>query len=220
MKGLKIFLYTTLLFIVLAAVAIIALGFFVNPDRLKQIIAATLKQETGYEVTVDGPCSWSFYPALGVKISHIAFALPSEKTAFVDLHGVTFETPFRALLHGKLGTSHFYVSHAHLFDLLISNIRVGLTWKNQQLSLTPITASFYDGQLQGAVIGKDIATSPTWQVHLEAHHVALQPLLEAVNGGKVSVTGAGDVTLAVTARGKTRDQVVNSLDGTATFEVA
>lgn len=61
----------------LLIIAVIALTFFVNPNRFKPIIIQKVKQTTGRELVMDGDLSWSFVPWLGVKTGHIALSNPA-----------------------------------------------------------------------------------------------------------------------------------------------
>src|SRR3990167_2577000 len=151
MKLIRIVASSAVLLVALCILAVFLFALFMDPNRLKPMIAETLQQETGYDVVVDGPCSWSFYPYPGITVAHIAFSAPANTTPFVDLHKVTFVTQLTALLHGRLGYSHFYVNDGRLFDISVEHAYIGMHWQNKQLLLKPITAKLYGGTLQGSV---------------------------------------------------------------------
>ena len=222
MKWLRFTLYTALLLLILCVVFVLLLVIFMNPDRLKPALVTTLSKQTGYVVTVDGHCSWSFYPVLGVKVAHMAFAKTAIQTPFIDLQGITFITKPAALLRGELGYSQFYIDEARLLNILLQHVQVGLVWKEKQLFLNPITASLYGGQLKGTVTGSALQDLPRWQMNWQATQVALQPLLQAVQAkqGRVTLSGLGDVSLVVRTQGNTQDQLLSNLNGVTSIQVS
>jgi uncharacterized protein involved in outer membrane biogenesis len=220
MKLIRLFLSIVALLAVLIIVTIAALAVFVDPNRLNPVLADALKKQTGYEVTVAGPCSWSFYPNLGVTVAHIGFATSTLRAPFLDLHRVTFVTPLAGLLHGRLDYSHLYIANVRLFNLALQRVQIGMQWHHQQLLLRPLRAVLYGGVLQGEAAGRLEAVTQ-WVVQLQATQVALKPLLQDVNGvqSKLIVSGLGDMTVQMMMQGNTREQLLESSRGKATFRV-
>jgi uncharacterized protein involved in outer membrane biogenesis len=222
-KFIKVFLAIVVLLAFVCVIAISALVIFINPNKLRPIIAAEVKAQTGYDVIIDGNFSWSFYPKLGVKVEHIAFLLPSKSVPFIDLHNVTFVTELGQLLHGQQKLrGDIYISDAKLLNLHAQNTHVGLHWQNKVLLLQPITANLYSGSLEGVAHGKALSSmTPLWDWDVKFSNIQLRPLFQDINGvdSKLKISGTGQIKLRAAIQGKTRDQILTSLNGATTFSL-
>jgi uncharacterized protein involved in outer membrane biogenesis len=222
MKLIRIILSVAALFILVCVIAVSALIIFINPNKLKPVIAAELKKQTGYEATIEGDFSWSFYPRIGVKVERVALFVPNQSIPFVDLHDVTFVTELAQLLQGNQKLrGDIYISEMKLLNMQAKNAHVGLRWQDQALNLNPITATLYAGKLEGDARGSELSAIPHWAWDVKVSNVQLDPLLQDVNGkeSKLKMSGIGQVELHAYTQGKTRDEILNNLNGTGGFDL-
>jgi AsmA protein len=77
MKILKILLNLIAASILLLITAIIVLPQFIDPNDYKEEIAATVKQKTGLELTINGQLSLSLFPWIGVNVGNITVSQPN-----------------------------------------------------------------------------------------------------------------------------------------------
>ena len=226
MKFIRIIVSVLALLITLGILAVFLLTFFLDPNRLKSVIADTLKQETGYNIIIDGPCSWSFYPYLGVTVAHISFAMPGRAEYFADLTKVTFITSIAdsipklsALLHGNFKYNKFYneiyIDNMRIFDLNLHHAYIGLKWQDKQLFLRPVIAQLYNseltGYISGSVYGNLSSAVPHYAINAKLSKIKLQSSL---------IYGTGDASFVLTAQGKTREQILQDLAGNISFNLA
>lgn len=220
MKLIRIVVSTTVLVLIVCAIAISALMIFINPNKLKPIIAAELNKQTGYQAVIDGRFSWTFYPSLGVKVEHIALSVPKQSKPFIDLHDVTFKTALTDLIKGNQKVEgDIYIAKLTVLNVEAQHAHVGMHWQNQILTLDPIKADLYDGSLVGVAHGSGLSGQPSWDWNMTLANIQLLPLLQDVNGAdsKLKISGIGDLKLSGSAQGKSREEVLNSLNGLMTF---
>lgn len=75
-KALKIFLWIIISFIVLLVIGALLLMFLVNPNDYKSQISHAFYRSTGRTMQINGPLSWSFFPSLGIDVTHISIDNP------------------------------------------------------------------------------------------------------------------------------------------------
>lgn len=222
MKLLRILLSTLGLFIVVCVFAVSCLLIFVNPNKLKPVIAQEVMKRTRYQMVIDGDLSWSFYPRLGVKVDHMTLRDPDQTTPFVDLHDVKVAAGWRQLLHGneKL-EGDVYISNVKLMNINAQDAHVGLHWQNKVLTLQSITASLYEGKLEGSAQGRELSAVPAWNWNMQFNKIQLKSLLQDVNGAdsKLNVSGLGQVKLYGSTKGKSRNEIFNNLNGASEFSL-
>src|SRR5579862_6512553 len=90
-----------ILLIVVAGLAIVGLMIFMDPNKLKPVLIEETMKKTGYQLTIDGPLSWSFYPRLSVKVDHMELKSPTQTSTFLTLHHVAIAANFSELFKGK-----------------------------------------------------------------------------------------------------------------------
>ena len=222
MKYLRMACSVVLLAIVVAALAIAALIYFVDPNKLKPMIVAEVDKQTGYQLTIDGALSWSFYPRVGVNVEHMTLQSPPQTTPFLDLHDVTMTTELSQLIRGneKL-QGDLRIADIKLMNLHLTNAAVNLHWQDSILTLQSLKASLYDGTLVGEAHGQELSLLPKWDWRVALTRVQLKPLLDDVNGAdsKVKLSGTTDVTLKAAAQGKSKEEIFKSLNGTSEFSL-
>lgn len=222
MKYIKMLASIAVLFAAVIAVSIGTLYLFINPNKLKPVLAAELAKHTGYDVLIDGEFKWAFYPRIGIKADHIALYVPKQQTPFVDLKNITFVTDMLELLQGNqklLGD--VYVAEIKLLNVSLTHVHVGVHWREQILSLQPIAATMYAGTLSGAIQGSQLAALPKWEWDLKLEDAALAPLMQQLNDSqsKLRFTGVANLSMQATTQGKNRDMCLGSLNGKLVFDL-
>lgn len=210
------------LLILVCIVVVGSLIVFFDPNKMKPVIVEEVMNKTGYQMTIEGKLSWSFFPILGVKIDRLTLSEPKQKQPFVDLSGITVATELSQLLHGneKL-QGDVHIASAKLMNVQMTNARIELHWQDNVLTMQPIIASLYDGSLEGTVHGRNLSGVPHWDWDMKFNHIQLSPLLRDVNGGetKLSIDGLGEVALQGATSGQGHDQMLSHLNGTADFSI-
>ena len=222
MKLIRLILSIAALLTIVCAIAFVSLSIFIDPNKLKPVIAAELMKQTGYQAAIDGKFTWSFYPRIGVNVEHIALYVPKQSVPFIDLHDVTFVTEIAELLQGNQKLrGDIYISNMKLLNMQASKTHVGLRWQDQVLTLQPISAQLYEGTLEGVAHGSGLSELPRWDWDMQAVNIQMHPLLQDVNGveSKLNLSGTGQIRLRAVAQGKSREQILNSLNGTAEFSM-
>jgi AsmA protein len=128
------------------------------------------------------------------------------------------ELPTSALktlqVSGKLA-----IGTATVHGMKLSQVAVGLTANGGILRINPAAAKLYGGTSTGNITLDTHGAIPVLHLDETLNGVDVQPLLEAF--AKLNrVSGRGNVTLNVTAQGKTTAAMLGSLDGHAAANVA
>ncbi len=94
---------------ILALVAVAAVVYvttFFDPDDLKPRLVEVVRDQSGLELALDGPLSWSFYPRLGVSVEKAEAWLPEqvveEEASFVAFRQAEVSLAFAPLLRGEV----------------------------------------------------------------------------------------------------------------------
>lgn len=222
MKLLRILLSIAGLLLLVCVLAIAALLMFADPNKLKPVIAEEIKQQTGYQLAIDGNLSWSIYPHVGIKVERMALRAPDQPQAFIDLQGVNIAVRLGALLRGERKlTGDVYIRDVRLMNVHAVQARVGMRWQNNILTLAPINALLYDGTLFGTAHGINLSGVPRWDWDIAMDGVQVKPLLADVNGpdAKLSLSGIGSIHLKANTQGKNRDELLEQLNGQGEFSL-
>ncbi|WP_111414493.1 AsmA family protein [Billgrantia lactosivorans] len=104
---------------VVVAAAVVYVTTFLDPEDFKPRLVEVVREQSGLELTLDGPLSWSFYPRLGVSVEQAEGRLPEQSDE---------EAPFLAFAHAEVSLA--------FAPLLRGEIAIeGLTLDGMQLSL-------------------------------------------------------------------------------------
>lgn len=127
------------------------------------------------------------------------------------------ELPTSALktlqLKGKLA-----IGSAIIHGMKVSQVDVGIAADGGVLHISPASAKLYDGTSSGDITLDAHGTVPVLQLNETLAGVQIQPLL--TDFAKLNrVSGRGNVTLNVTARGKTSAALIGSMDGHAALNL-
>jgi uncharacterized protein involved in outer membrane biogenesis len=223
MKYLRVLFSILALLLIVLAVAVLGLVFFLNPNKLKPVIVESVTQKTGYRVQMDGDLTWTIYPQLGVKIPHMILSAPDSKQPFLDMRGIAIATTLAKLWHGQeqlegdLNIDELALMRAHA-----EKAHVILNWKDGVLMLKPIVANFYDGTIEASVYGRQLQATPSWQWDVMLHHVQVKPLLLDLNEveGRVTLAGIAQLQMQGTTEGTTRDELLKNMNATAGFNLS
>lgn len=199
------------------------LYFTVDPNKLKPIIAQEVKKKTGYDVVIQGNLAWSFYPSLAVKVYRVMLSDPGELKPFVDLQNVKIAIEIMELFnHKETLQGQIRIASVKFKNLQAQNVSAKLLWQNDGFILQAIQAYLYGGAMEGAVQGNSLSVMPHWDWDVQLSQVQLKPLFEALYGvnTKIKMSGMGQIKLHVVSQGKTRNQILNQLNGAAEFNIS
>ncbi|HET9679275.1 MAG TPA: AsmA family protein [Gammaproteobacteria bacterium] len=108
----------------------------------------------------------------------------------------------------------FKIGQLQVAGLQLNDIVLGVTAKNDALRLHPFTANLYGGSYEGDVTYDVSGPVPTIAAFEELQDVQIGDLLTAMYD-LTRFTGTTDLTIDITAQGKTVGDLRRSLDGTA-----
>lgn len=118
----------------------------------------------------------------------------------------------RALkLKGDLTVAKLTIANAKL-----SNVRLSINARDGQIALNPVAAHLYEGSYQGDVRLDATGEQPVLSTDSALRGVAIEPLLKDL-AGDAKLSGTGDVTARLSARGADPDALKRTLSGTAEF---
>ncbi|APX94514.1 membrane assembly protein AsmA [Halomonas sp. 1513] len=85
--------------------AVVYVTTFFDPNDLKPRLIDVVREQTGLELTLDGPLTWSFYPRLGVSVADAEAWLPEQpgdEAPFAALDKAEVSLAFAPLLTGEI----------------------------------------------------------------------------------------------------------------------
>lgn len=103
-----------LLRILLAAIGILAIAAvaavvyvttFLDPEDFKPRLTAVVEEQTGLNLSLEGPITWSFYPRIGVSVERARAWLPEQlpdEAAFAAIDRAEVSVAFAPLLRGEI----------------------------------------------------------------------------------------------------------------------
>jgi uncharacterized protein involved in outer membrane biogenesis len=217
MKFVRIFLSLIGLLAVIGVIIVAGLVLFIDPNKLKPVIAEEVLKDTGYQLTIEGPLTWAFYPRLGVHIDKMTLRAPNQTAPFDECRNVSLATRLMDLLSGneKLQGS-VRIGALRLMQVEAENAFVGVHWHKKVLTLEPLQATFYGGTLTGTLAATNLSTQPFWNINLQLNQVQLKPLLQDLNGPntKINISAISDMKWVSTTTGMTREHWLKNLNGT------
>jgi uncharacterized protein involved in outer membrane biogenesis len=222
MKFLRIGISLVALLLLVCGLALAALYYFIDPNKLKPVIIAEVKKQSGYTLSIDGALSWTFYPRLAIRVPEMTLTAPGQTKPMASLHDVRMMSDLRQLMQGgKEWQGRLRIANLDLMNVHITNIKTTLHWQNDALVFDPMTASFYQGDLTGVATGHLMTKQPRWDWNVTLTGVQVKPLFADLNPeNKLMVSGSGDVTMRAMTQGKTREQMIAGLNGSLQFNVS
>jgi AsmA protein len=131
----KIFKTTGLILSLLILVAIVAIGILVtaiSPNKFKPMIVQQVFKHTGRELVIDGDVSWTFFPAVGLKVGHMVLNNPAgfKEKIFAEIDHVTVGVKLLPLLHAKIESTGASLQGLKLN--MIKNVDGKTNWQDLQ----------------------------------------------------------------------------------------
>lgn len=223
MKWIKKLLAVIVLLFIIAVLVVIGLMMFVDPNRLKPVIIEEVKKRSGYELQIDGPLAWSFYPRIGVKIEHMTLRAPQEKTPSIDLRDVSMATDFPPVLRSseKLN-GNIHIDAIQFINLHANDADVKFSWKDNVLTIHSLKADLYDGTLIATAHARGFSTQPTWDWDGQMDGVEVRAFLQDLHGtdSKINISGTGHLQFKGETQGKTKEQLLSNLNGNTEFGIS
>jgi len=223
MNFLKSLLLVLILFIALILVGVGLLVTLVNPNQFKPLIIQQVAQQTGYQLTIDGDLSWSFSPPVSIMANHMILTGPKPQAVkIVDMSDVKIGVQLWPVWEvGKHLQGNLTIANLTFMQLHVSNVNVNIDWRDQHLSLKPLTAELYQGRLQGEVHLFSPATAPTWHWQLALNDLQVAPLLHDLNGpqSKLEISGIGEVVIDAKTSGLAKADILAHLNGDGSFRL-
>ncbi|MCH4563838.1 AsmA family protein [Halomonas sp. EGI 63088] len=86
--------------------AVVYVTTFFDPDDLKPRLIEVVREQSGLELSLEGPLTWSFYPRLGVSVEKAEAWLPDqeveEEASFAAFSRAEVSLSFAPLLRGEI----------------------------------------------------------------------------------------------------------------------
>jgi uncharacterized protein involved in outer membrane biogenesis len=221
MKYLRIVFSIVILLVVVLVSAAICLVILVDPNKLKPVLIEEVAKKTGYQLAIEGQLSWSFYPKPSIKIEHMVLSSPRQSQPLADLRDIKMTLSLMPLLRGeKTLRGDIDVADVKLMALRVQSAHIGVHWKKGTVSLQPMIASLYTGQLQGIAHGSNFTTVPHWDWDVQLSNIQLGLLLRDLSkDDKLTLSGIGQVTWRAATSGNTTQYMLQNLNGVSRFSV-
>lgn len=90
---------------VVMVAAVVYITTFFDPNDLKPRLIEVVREQSGLELALEGPLSWSFYPRLGVSVEQAEAWLPDQEQdeePFVAFERAEVSLAFASLLSGEI----------------------------------------------------------------------------------------------------------------------
>jgi AsmA protein len=196
--------------------------FVVDPNDLKPILIKEVAQETGYTLTIDGQLTWSLFPRLAVNAEHVRLTAPNRNVALLDARDMRVIADFDTLMANSANIkADIEISRARLSKMNMQRVNATVQWKDGVLTINPIQAFLYQGELHGSATGQSLDSMPKWQWDLQAKNVDVKSLLQDVNGddSKINIGGRAQLKFQADSQGRTHDELLTQLNGTGDFSL-
>ncbi|XKM13926.1 outer membrane assembly protein AsmA [Orbaceae bacterium ac157xtp] len=108
----KKILLTLLLLIILAIAGIVALVVFVDPNNFKGFISDTVKDKTGYELTIEGDLRWHIWPQISILTDSIRLEDEGAKKPILTADNMRLDVELLPLFSKELVVKNVLVKSA------------------------------------------------------------------------------------------------------------
>jgi AsmA protein len=127
------------LFILVAIVAIGILVTVISPNKFKPMIVEQVFKHTGRQLVIDGDVSWTFFPAVGLKVGHMVLNNPAgfKEKIFAEIDQATVGVKLLPLLHSKIESTGAALQGLKLN--LIKNADGKTNWQDLQVPSAPVS---------------------------------------------------------------------------------
>lgn len=219
-KLFRTFLSIVALLIVVAGLAMSCLYIFMNPNKLKPIIASAVLQKTGYHLKIHGPIAWSFYPEFVIKLQRVDVSIPNQSESFLELQNVVITSRLTQLWDDKFYRGRIAARRASFDGIVATNLNFDILWQKNLLTVPLLTAELFEGTVDGSVQGNALLSiNPGWNAELRLNNVNLQQFLAAIthSDSNACPSGKGEIRVHLASVGRTHTDIVKHFFASSEF---
>ncbi|HLF67330.1 MAG TPA: AsmA family protein, partial [Gammaproteobacteria bacterium] len=206
--------------LIISVVAIVlTVTVFVRPDQFKPLIITQMKNITGFEMEIPGKLSWSLIPHMGIQADQVIVRGPGVFNA--KIKNLVLRVRFLPLLHKELDISKVSMQEIQFNQLLANNAVARVHLNKQMLSIEPVKADFYEGDLRSDASISFNQSPPVLHLAGGLRSINIAAVMKGLSGRapKLNIDGKGNVTLDITTQGKRSDELLSKLNGTGKFNL-
>ena len=114
---LRILLSAVGILAVVAVAAVVYVTTFLDPEDFKPRLTAVVEEQTGLNLSLEGPLTWSFYPRIGMRVEKARAWLPEqteEDTPFAAVSSAEVSVAFGPLLRGDIAVDGLTINGLRL----------------------------------------------------------------------------------------------------------
>ena len=108
----KKILITLLILILLTAIGIVSLIVFVDPNNYRGFISDTVKDKTGYELTIDGNLRWHIWPQVSILTDSVKLSDIDAKKPILTADNMRLDVELFPLFSKKLEVKNVFIKSA------------------------------------------------------------------------------------------------------------
>ena len=108
----KKILVTLLILILLTAIGIVSLIVFVDPNNYRGFISDTVKNKTGYELTIDGNLRWHIWPQISILTDSVKLSDIDAKKPILTADNMRLDVELFPLFSKKLEVKNVFIKSA------------------------------------------------------------------------------------------------------------
>ena len=108
----KKILITLLVLILLTAIGIVSLIIFVDPNNYRGFISDTVKDKTGYELTIDGNLRWHIWPQISILTDSVKLSDIDAKKPILTADNMRLDVELFPLFSKKLEVKNVFIKSA------------------------------------------------------------------------------------------------------------
>ncbi len=108
----KKILVTLLILILLTAIGIVSLIVFIDPNNYRGFISDTVKDKTGYELTIDGNLRWHIWPQISILTDSVKLSDIDAKKPILTADNMRLDVELFPLFSKKLEVKNVFIKSA------------------------------------------------------------------------------------------------------------
>ena len=151
---LRILLSAVGILAVVAVAAVVYVTTFLDPEDFKPRLTAVVEEQTGLNLSLEGPLTWSFYPRIGMRVEKARAWLPEqneENNPFAAVSSAEVSVAFGPLLRGDIAVD----------GLTINGLRLNLERDAQgQGNWTPLLERLSEGSEKAEAVLAPASAGP------------------------------------------------------------
>ena len=98
----KFLLYLVLIPVILLVAAAVLVPIFLDKDKVLELAATTLHEETGATLTVEGETELSIFPSIGVSMAGAGITMPGKQQPDIQARSLEIGVQLMPLFSGKV----------------------------------------------------------------------------------------------------------------------